>query len=50
MCVGEYIRECARAPACVLILTISNAADEHQQKDHSALEMHGWKMEKGKIQ
>ena len=41
VCAVEYIRkqcvrECARAPAYFLILTIS---DEHQQKD-SALEIH----------
>lgn len=56
MCSVECVRvscDCARLSTFVSvfvrqILTISNAAGEHQQKD-SALEMHGWKMEKDKI-
>lgn len=56
MCSVECVRvscDCARLSTFVSvfvrqILTISNAAGEHQQKDY-ALEMHGWKMEKDKI-
>lgn len=49
------VRECARVSTSVCvrlrvscILTISNAADEYQQK-HSTPEIHDWQMEKGKI-
>ena len=61
MCAGECVRVCARVRKCArastsvrlrlrvsCILTISNTADEYQQKD-STPEIHDWQMEKDKI-
>lgn len=61
MCAGECVRVCARVRKCArvstsvrvrprvsCILTITNVADEYQQKD-STPEIHDWQMVKDKI-